>query len=500
MGRAGTFKRAATARAEAARPYSTPDSPTPIGHSLSFPNSHSHSPPSFTTHRSVNPTSGLTDNGDGTFSLEPDEFGSYQGFPSIAEYTDIEDTYLKNLSSRKREKALISQEMYDSIHTVLMDPSNTTFGNPQFRFWVRKMFVLASFQGEYTVTHDDKPVAAKEQIYQILVHCHGECYHGGRDKSCAQIKQYYSWIPKELVAQFVKACPTCVLKRSNNPKKFVSMLKDIGGATGADDQYIDYFTSPLRHPANAQILQQQARKTSGTRRAPPPPLVFVDQYNQSPSKSSTDRFAYSASLDSEFLPMQPHLQRRTSSDVGSYNGSNSGTSSYAATPLSAIFPLASSSENCSRVTTPLSAVFNFGPDLGSQTAWNLGDNEVPDLGSSISDIGGSRHYELTRSHSSYTSSRDQEFLSAHAQYLSAPLMGHSLSEGHARAETPYSAPARWHPSQGLSLEFPRGNSTSFEEQHLGPHSQPILASPLEINFKTENENDGIWEILRETVQ
>lgn len=183
---------------------------------------------------------------EGTYALEPDEFGSYPGFPSVGEYDDIQEAYLKNLSSRKQEKALITQAMYDSIHAVLMDPTNTTYGTPQFRFWVRKMFVLAAFQGEYTVTHEDKPVAAKEQIYQILVHCHGECYHGGRDKTCTQIKQYYSWIPKELVAQFVKACPTCVLKRSNNPKKFVAMLKDIGGASGPEEEYIDYFTSPNR--------------------------------------------------------------------------------------------------------------------------------------------------------------------------------------------------------------------------------------------------------------
>ncbi|KAG8908914.1 hypothetical protein FRB99_000017 [Tulasnella sp. 403] len=190
----------------------------------------------------------LPENSDTTYSLEPDEYGSYPGFPSVAEYEEIQDMYLQGLSARKQEKALITQSMYDAIHAVLRDPSNTEIGSPQFRYWVRKMFVLACFQGEYTVTHEDKPVASKEQIYQILVHCHGECYHGGRDKTCNQIKQYYSWIPKEIVAQFVKACPTCVLKRSNNPRKFVAMLRDIGGNNTAvtEDAYAGYLSSPGR--------------------------------------------------------------------------------------------------------------------------------------------------------------------------------------------------------------------------------------------------------------
>ena len=184
---------------------------------------------------------------DGTYQLDPDERGSYPGFPTIDEYEEIECNYLRGLSTRKQEKALITQDMYDSIHAVLTDPSNTGHGTPQFRFWVRKMFaVVEKDDGEIMVTHEDKPVAAREQIYQILVHCHGECFHGGRDKTCTTIKSYYSWIPKELIAQFVKSCPTCVLKRSNNPKKFVSMLKDIGGATGPAEQYMEYFTSPMR--------------------------------------------------------------------------------------------------------------------------------------------------------------------------------------------------------------------------------------------------------------
>jgi len=36
-----------------------------------------------------------------------------------------------------------------------------------------------------------------------------------------------SWFPKELTAQFVKACPTCTLKRSGNPD-LMAMVHDKG--------------------------------------------------------------------------------------------------------------------------------------------------------------------------------------------------------------------------------------------------------------------------------
>ncbi|KIO15703.1 carbohydrate-binding module family 1 protein, partial [Tulasnella calospora MUT 4182] len=210
--------------------------------------------------------------------------------------------------------------MYDCIHAVLMDPTNTTYGTPQFRFWVRKIFVLARFQSEYTVTHEDKPVAVKEQIYQILVHCHGECYHGRRDKTCAQIKGYYSWIPKELVAQFVKACPTCVLKRSNNPKKFVAMLKDISGShQGTEEQYIDFITSPLRNRGGPS-----PRGSAGSSRSSDNAAAAAAPATASASKPNPRFFAHPARpllsylrpLSSNILscnwpdptcPMPPHL-------------------------------------------------------------------------------------------------------------------------------------------------------------------------------------------------
>lgn len=152
------------------------------------------------------------------------------GFPTYAHYKRIEAAYLCSLSPRKRDKALITQIMFDKIWDVLHQPEACTIETPQFRFWVRKMFTLSRPQGHLigssdnhiyelppVVLHENRPVAVMEQLYELFCYCHEQANHGGRDKTCAVIRQHYSWVPKELTSQFVKACPTCVLKRSGNP-------------------------------------------------------------------------------------------------------------------------------------------------------------------------------------------------------------------------------------------------------------------------------------------
>lgn len=152
------------------------------------------------------------------------------GLPTMAQYFSLESDYICSLSSRKQEKALISQDMFDNIWDVLHDPSNSKICTPQFRWWVRKMFILAysskdtptEAKGVETkdrnmkpvVLHENRPVAVKTHIYSILCYCHQLANHGGRDRTTAMVRKHYSWIPKELIAKFVKACPTCQFKKS----------------------------------------------------------------------------------------------------------------------------------------------------------------------------------------------------------------------------------------------------------------------------------------------
>ncbi|KAI8881294.1 hypothetical protein K501DRAFT_132838, partial [Backusella circina FSU 941] len=132
--------------------------------------------------------------------------------PSHDEFQDTINDYLDNLSSKKRDKALVDHPRYRLIQEVLKNPRNTTISTAQFRFWVKKMFQIQ----QNIVIHDNKPVAMKEQIYDILVKAHKDAHHGGRDKTSAIVRNQFSWIPKELVARFVRQCPTCISRRNEN--------------------------------------------------------------------------------------------------------------------------------------------------------------------------------------------------------------------------------------------------------------------------------------------
>ncbi|KAI7880580.1 hypothetical protein K492DRAFT_216525 [Lichtheimia hyalospora FSU 10163] len=137
-----------------------------------------------------------------------------QQFPSVDEFEAIVQGYLDNLSSKKRDKALVDGHRYSVIVRVLKDPRNTAISTAQFRFWVKKMFQLVALPtGQDIVCHDSKPVAMREDIYGILVRAHKQANHGGRDKTSAIVRRRYSWIPKELIARFVRHCPYCIARR-----------------------------------------------------------------------------------------------------------------------------------------------------------------------------------------------------------------------------------------------------------------------------------------------
>jgi len=91
------------------------------------------------------------------------------------------------------------------------------------------MFGLINFYGHEVVGHQGKPVAIREDIYDILVHCHDQCEHGGRDRTVEVVKDFYRWIPKVIIGEFVKHCPGCSVKRATVKSESSKMpLYDLG--------------------------------------------------------------------------------------------------------------------------------------------------------------------------------------------------------------------------------------------------------------------------------
>lgn len=138
------------------------------------------------------------------------------GFPTRPQFEELLNEYILSLSPKKRDKALIPQKRYDNILAVLKDPKCTTIESAQFRFWAKKMFRLSNEDNNGSIVcHEGKPVAVREQLYQVLTESHNRAQHGGRDKTSAEVRKHYSWVPKELIARFVRHCPSCTLRRSS---------------------------------------------------------------------------------------------------------------------------------------------------------------------------------------------------------------------------------------------------------------------------------------------
>ena len=186
------------------------------------------------------------------------------GLPTYEQYKAFETIYLDSLSSKRRAKALIPQALFDRIWDVLIAAKCDE--TAQFRFWARRMFKLTILakvdpDGELgdparqVLVHDDLLVAVKERIYTILCYFHEKTGHAGRDKTCASIRRYYTWVPKDLVAHFVKMCPTCKSKRRGRLGSFM-----LGFATSAPPS-----------PTLSNMLHN-----SGTSSEPPAPIAPYD--------------------------------------------------------------------------------------------------------------------------------------------------------------------------------------------------------------------------------
>ncbi|KIK09430.1 hypothetical protein K443DRAFT_385827 [Laccaria amethystina LaAM-08-1] len=218
-------------------------------------------------------------------------------FPTRLQYQEIESNYLTCLSPRRQGKALISQSIFDRIWDVLHN-SNSRAETPQFRFWARKMFTLSNAHGfaitdtasspQEVLLHDGLLVAVQEQIYDLLCYCHASSNHGGRDKTCALIRKYYTWVPKDLVASFVKACPTCLNKKKggslSKEKKLATTEGKYSSIVKAEDE--ETRLPQLHDPFQSTVLAAPRPMTIGPRYSLLSPLQEREE-SKTPAGSSS---------------------------------------------------------------------------------------------------------------------------------------------------------------------------------------------------------------------
>lgn len=208
---------------------------------------------------------------------------STNGFPTRQQFDQLLNDYIISLSPKKRDKALIPQKRYGNILAVLKEPKCTTIESAQFRFWVKKMFRLGTDQdGEKIVLHEGKPVAVREHLYDVLTTSHSMAQHGGRDKTSAKVRDRYSWVPKELIARFVRNCPTCTLRRSN-PVEFSASVSN--SALSSRSQSFDASSTFGELP-----LPHMDQKMPPSSMAPLPPPERSMSYSAYPMELSPSGF------------------------------------------------------------------------------------------------------------------------------------------------------------------------------------------------------------------
>ena len=239
------------------------------------------------------------------------------GMPTREAYATLEAEYLAGLDKRKRAKALISQAVFDQIWLVLHEPRASTVGSPQFRWWVRKMFSLARAEeldggggenqraqvgasaatlqdgGLPVVVHDGRQVAVAEQIYEILCVAHARVSHGGRDKTAVEVRKRYVWIPKDLIALFVKYCPTCAFRRTGKALEAVKERAAAGfdSASGSDATATDDSGSS----SEDSVLYAAELDMQEIASAPHPEQTYVStQYPAVTFRDVLDHSAYGA--------------------------------------------------------------------------------------------------------------------------------------------------------------------------------------------------------------
>ena len=96
------------------------------------------------------------------------------------------DSHIQDLNEKCRAKYVIKQEMYDDIILVLQDG----WGDPQFKYWVQKHFILVKNGNVSVVYSNDKvsrPVVTYEELYTKLCECHNRACHRGRDKTWKEV-------------------------------------------------------------------------------------------------------------------------------------------------------------------------------------------------------------------------------------------------------------------------------------------------------------------------
>jgi hypothetical protein len=100
-------------------------------------------------------------------------------------------TYIDTLDIKKRNKYTIKNDIYLDILSVFEEENKNI--SAKFKFWVRKTFRLVHI-GSTDLIHvmkTDLALVTHEQIYYRVIDCHVAVGHSGRDKTWAEVDNFF---------------------------------------------------------------------------------------------------------------------------------------------------------------------------------------------------------------------------------------------------------------------------------------------------------------------
>lgn len=112
-------------------------------------------------------------------------------------------------------EALWTEEKESQVlETLLVNPNDTTYQKNRRYYYIKSNFKLINLAGVNKVGRikDDKLIATKTDVLQIVKDLHEFYGHKGEKKTYKQIAELYSNIPMSVIRSFISQCAGCTRK------------------------------------------------------------------------------------------------------------------------------------------------------------------------------------------------------------------------------------------------------------------------------------------------
>lgn len=173
------------------------------------------------------------------------EVNSMQGEHKKSFYRDLA-AFENALHDRFKSKFLIDDKTYERIREALEEKRGVKSQHgARFKFWSNRHFALQEV-GVKAVVHcakTNKPVARREEIFDIIDKCHQAIGHARRQATWNEVTSHFSWIKHECINIYLRGCAVCAnhvrFKKTPSARPVV-----VGFLTHVQVDLIDFSNTP----------------------------------------------------------------------------------------------------------------------------------------------------------------------------------------------------------------------------------------------------------------